>query len=187
MDDNPKLWAGSQRPKNVHELMTANWEHTVGKDDIVLHLGDLAFGRGDNSDPFVYEHVPRLTGKKYIVRGANHDGRRRKWYRRHGFYVLEPFTTMYNGYEISFSHFPQPKWIDGSKTRISVHGHTHERLVSHNGRRADPRFVNVCVEQTAYKPVWITDVLDEAIRKIEAYEGPLSAPRKRIDILREAV
>lgn len=148
------------RPENHDELMLKNWIDTVGPRDRVLHLGDLAFGKGDEFSDL----AEKLPGHKYIIRG-NHDKRRRKWYRRHGFTVLDGFNSEFtdqegNEWNIRFSHYPQPKLVRQPRT-LSVHGHTHENVAK------DKRLINVCVEQTDYKPVWIVDVLNERINQLE--------------------
>ncbi len=48
------------------------WNSTVGKDDIVYHLGDFAFGLGDAGR--VQSIFKQLNGRKYLVLG-NHDVR----------------------------------------------------------------------------------------------------------------
>jgi len=47
------------------EWIIKNWNKTVGKDDIVIHLGDVAW-KGHQ------EIIPRLNGKKILILG-NHD------------------------------------------------------------------------------------------------------------------
>ena len=56
---------------HMHEVLIANWNATVGEDDLVYILGDFAFG----SLAKIAVITQRLSGRKILVRG-NHDDRR---------------------------------------------------------------------------------------------------------------
>lgn len=141
------------RPEDHNELMLKNWRELVKPDDIILHLGDIVLG----SNTLFDQLAPQLTGRKYLLRG-NHDHKKIGWYRKRGFLSADGAApTNYRGYQIHFSHFPQPRIVKRDPMAINVHGHIHEL------NREHPRLINVCVEQTDYKPVWIKDVLDKVI------------------------
>lgn len=143
----------ADRPLDHNELMLKNWLDLVNPDDYILHLGDLVLGSTEKFDKL----AAQLTGNKWLLRG-NHDHRKLGWYRKRGFLSADkPHATNYRGFEIHFSHFPQPRIPRRNPWAINVHGHIHEKPAPHE------RCVNVCVEQTDYKPVWITDVLDDVI------------------------
>jgi calcineurin-like phosphoesterase family protein len=105
---------------NHEEWVIDNWNSVVGPDDIVLCLGDFAFGR-------VAEYSKRLNGNKIIVLG-NHDDKPHKqkwkdggWTVIDGFYMydmmmtckvinddpmMSGFTKTINGKRYMFSHYP---------------------------------------------------------------------------------
>jgi calcineurin-like phosphoesterase family protein len=153
------------RPKDHEDLMYERWRETVKPNDFVLHLGDVVFGNGR----VFPETFAKLPGKKFLVKG-NHDKRKRKFYRRAGFWILEPFTSEFEGYKVHFSHHPQPRMVKRNPNTLNVHGHTHENI------QPDKRLINVCVEQTDYRPVWIEDVLNDRIREIERAKSAQQSP-----------
>lgn len=146
----------ADRPLDHEEIMNERWKETVKPDDLILHLGDVVFGKA-----VVFPDMFRdLPGKKYLIRG-NHDKRRRKFYRRAGFEIIDPFHSMFEGYDIHFSHFPQPRLVKRNPKTLNVHGHTHENV------SPDRRLINVCVEQIGYRPIWIETLLRDRIQEIE--------------------
>ena len=54
--------------EEMNEVLIANWNRVVGKDDIVFHLGDFCFGGSEAWNSI----LDRLNGKIYLILG-NHD------------------------------------------------------------------------------------------------------------------
>lgn len=54
--------------EEMNEVLIKNWNDRVGKDDIIYHLGDFAFG---GSDKWI-NILEKLNGKKHLIKG-NHD------------------------------------------------------------------------------------------------------------------
>lgn len=54
--------------EQMNEALIENWNRTVGKQDIVFHLGDFSFGGSKQWN----ELLSRLNGKIYLILG-NHD------------------------------------------------------------------------------------------------------------------
>lgn len=52
--------------RSIDELMIQRWSETVGKDDIIFHLGDFAILAS------AHDTLKKLNGKKILLRG-NHD------------------------------------------------------------------------------------------------------------------
>ena len=49
--------------EEMNEVMIANWNRVVGKDDIIFHLGDFCFGGSE-----VWNSIlDRLNGKIYLI------------------------------------------------------------------------------------------------------------------------
>ena len=54
--------------EQMNEVMIANWNHVIGKDDSVFHLGDFCLGGAAEWTKI----LDRLNGKIYLIMG-NHD------------------------------------------------------------------------------------------------------------------
>ena len=132
-----------KRPfKTVEEMdniITEKWNKKVGKDDLVIHLGDFALGNRQK----VKETREKLNGTIILIKG-NHDRV------NEGFIVVRDSIQIGN---LLFSHRPIPKG-EVPKGCINVHGHIHEKE-SLSG-------INVSVEKTDYEPI----ILEELEKKI---------------------
>ena len=142
------------RPYSTIELqdsaLISNWNSTVGKEDLVIHLGDIAFSK---NAPALIEIIKKLNGRKVLVQG-NHDKRSRHWYLSNGFdFICDSFVWD----NIIFTHRPISREnID--RWRLNIHGHIHEKL------EKDKRFVNISVEQIKYTPIKLLKVIDNALK-----------------------
>lgn len=117
------------------EALIGNWNRVVGKDDVVIHLGDVLF-RGKT-----FDLLPRLNGHKRLVLG-NHD---RFPIRRY----LQHFTRIYGVYEFEdcvLTHMPIAP-AQFYRYRLNVHGHVHSKSLD------DPRYVNASAEVLGLQPV----------------------------------
>ena len=131
-----------KRPfKTVEEMdrvMIEKWNKKVGKDDLVIHLGDFALGTKEQ----VKETRKKLNGTIILIKG-NHDK------------VIKEFIVVSDSLRIGniiFSHRPIPK-KEIPKSCINVHGHIHEKE-SLNG-------INVSVEKTDYEPIELEELEKE--------------------------
>jgi len=113
----------------MNEALIANWNQTVGANDIVYHLGDFTLTtRVDLVDGI----LARLNGKIILVKG-NHDKWLRKfdqlqnqskieWVRQ---YNKENFHINGENYEIVMMHYPMLSWDGSYRGSIQIHGHAH--------------------------------------------------------------
>ena len=162
------LTRGSSFNNSTNPLTTMN-EHiikehnkVVGKDDVVLFLGDFSFRRGRN---ILKEYVSKLNGHKILILG-NHDKEDRiDIYLEAGFEEVYLFPVKFN--DDYFSHYPlnatkksgdRPNTIlyellskefISSPTGTNYHGHQH--FLVNNGSREK----NVTCEQLDYKPLLV--------------------------------
>ncbi|OGJ20650.1 hypothetical protein A3K73_05750 [Candidatus Pacearchaeota archaeon RBG_13_36_9] len=120
------------------------WDKKVGKDDLVIHLGD--FGLGSKEEIIGIKN--QLNGTIILLKG-NHD---HKSTREAGFILIKGALEIG---KIIFSHSPLLK-EDIPKGFINVHGHIHEKE-SFNG-------INVSVEKTGYAPISLEE-LSEIIKE----------------------
>lgn len=121
----------SNRPfKNVDEMneaLIANWNAVVKPDDIVWHLGDVAF----MPMPMLEEILSRLNGRKNLIFG-NHDKTLRRDKRMLNTYFESwqdkaQLKIPYVGGEqrIVLNHFPELTWDQGHRGAWMLHGHCH--------------------------------------------------------------
>lgn len=123
--------------QEMNDTMIQNWNSVVGKDDLVIHLGDFAFR---NKHSLVRK---KLNGKIILIRG-NHD---RNIKEEDGFLIFENSLTLGN---IIFTHVP----LDSNDIPVgykNIHGHIHHH---------DSYFgINVSVEQINYTPIMLSKLL----------------------------
>lgn len=138
-------------PEEMDEELVARWNAVVRPGDRVYHLGDVSIPRRG------LQHVARCHGKKVLVKG-NHD-----------IFKLKDYTAFFEdirsyivkSYAV-FSHVPlHPSSF--ARFNVNIHGHTHKNHVHSPDGTLDPRYINVCVEQTNYAPVPI-EMLQEQCR-----------------------
>ena len=130
--------------KEHNELIFDNYCSIVRPKDHVYMLGDMAF------DLEALEMISKLPGIKHLILG-NHDKEKKRnisiqnlvnaYHDIHGFMRYKEFWL---------SHCPIAE--QELRGRYSVHGHCHYYLIN------DPRYLNVCLEQTDYKPISLEQV-----------------------------
>jgi len=123
--------------KEMNECLIERWNATVGKNDIVFHLGDFAW-RGKAK-----EIRERLNGTIILVKG-NHD---KFVVAEDGFIVIEGNLIIGR---LILSHEPLSARLI-PKGYKNVHGHIHDKT-SYIG-------LNVSVERTDYKPILLENCL----------------------------
>jgi calcineurin-like phosphoesterase family protein len=148
----------------MNEALIERWNQTVGPDDTVWVLGDVALGNIGESLPL----VGRLKGRKLLLTG-NHDRcweghgpRARQWVER---YLEAGFDQIHQGvieltvgdHDALACHFPyrgdsgdadryvEERPVDDG--RWLIHGHVHERW------RQSERMINVGVDAWNMRPV----------------------------------
>jgi len=150
------------RPKKWKKLIIDNWNNTVKNDDIVIHLGDFAFGSKEK----VKDLFQSLNGKKYLIRG-NHDLRRGpKSWSDIGFVILEdPYHFNVNNLDIYLSHKPLINNFYAQKC-ICICGHWHNKssFIWYNNNKI---YVNVSVEQTNYHPLTVKSIIEGVYKYLE--------------------
>lgn len=131
--------------EEMDETIIRKWNNKVGKDDLVIHLGDFALGNKEE----VSKIKNRLNGKIILIKG-NHD---HKSVREAGFLIIKGNLEIG---DIIFSHNPLSK-EDIHKGFINVHGHIHEKDSLYG--------FNASVEKMGYEPVELEDLRNLIISK----------------------
>lgn len=134
-------------PEEMNEALIENWNAVVRPNDHVWHLGDVGLGFGGDAS-VLSAVLRRLAGKKRLVIG-NHDSIKSpvlhqsfekielwRGFKEHGFTCVH--------IPLAIGHLR-----DGN---VCVHGHIHNNVLE------DQHYINVCVEQTGYKPVHLDEI-----------------------------
>lgn len=174
----------SNRPfrdvSHMNEMLIKNWNDTVGPDDTVYHLGDVALGPWEAWDNV----LTRLNGYKILVVG-NHDrifkGEKPRMQERFAEHYDKWFDEVHHnlrglwlddGTIADLSHFPyesdhteEARYMEyrlPDRGRVLVHGHVHTTDIVTRSKRGAIQ-VHVGVDAHRYSPV----SEDEVIRLIQ--------------------
>lgn len=135
---------------HMNEMMITNWNRRVHPSDIVWHLGDVFFGAEDKG----LKILDRLNGRKNLIVG-NHDKLSGGFVKR--FSRIELWLKCREE-GIVFSHMPlhQSTLAECGCEITNFHGHIHgNRSPNPTGKF---QWVNMCVEQTGYKPLNLSEL-----------------------------
>lgn len=120
--------------------LVEGWNTTVGADDEVWHLGDVARTTAAAADL-----LPRLNGRKRLLIGNNDPA---------GVVALPHWleATHYaeltlGGRRVVLCHYPFRSWNGMGRGAVNLHGHSHGRL------KPVPRQFDVGVDARAWRPV----------------------------------
>jgi len=174
----------------MNQALVANWNDTVGPDDTVLFLGDLAFYYGDIT---THDWLHALHGDIVYIRG-NHDGAKAIDYEED--YVLGTEQRRYY-----CTH--RPRDIPNEWKGWAIHGHVHNNnLDRHPLINTATNRINVAPELMAYTPISVATLeraianADESITSVtdmadttpqqqeERHDGDGESPTRLQDISR---
>jgi len=142
--------------------MINEWNATIGKNDLVYHLGDIAF---TNNFSVLMALLQRLNGKIYLVPG-NHDHPcmhkktpRFIWIEDKlfiGDLITEKKVKINDKYEkVVMSHYPLASWNAGIHGRKHFYGHVHKYTIFSN-----QNMYNVGCDVIGYKPMTFNQVIN---------------------------
>jgi calcineurin-like phosphoesterase family protein len=146
-----KYREGFSSVEEHHNTIYENLATSVGKRDTVYLLGDVAFTK-----EWLKKIKDIRCGRKVLICG-NHD-------QMHGIKmrdlveVYDEVFSLASHRNVWLSHCPMHS--DEIRNRFGCfHGHTHQHKIN------DPRYINLCVEHTDYKPRLWSDAFDELMSK----------------------
>lgn len=125
--------------------------------DIVYMLGDVCWNSSS------VKLLKQMTGNKTIIMG-NHDKQKTNSYIGS---VNELRGAMYFGRGINaiMTHIPvHNSQLNGTRFDYNIHGHMHTHKI------ADPRYLNVCMEQINYTPINLDEVVKRLSDQQREYE-----------------
>ena len=152
--------------KTTHEMddyMIQAWNDTIGVNDTVYYLGDIAF---TNNFQVLMRLLRTLKGKIYLVPG-NHDHScvrnnvpRFQWIENKLFIgdsITEKKVNVAGKYEkVTMSHYPMASWNAKFHGRKHFYGHVHS---NDDVMRGIPNAYNVCADVIGYKPFTFLQVV----------------------------
>jgi calcineurin-like phosphoesterase family protein len=147
--------------RDVEEMdaaMVENWNAAIGKDDLVVHLGDFALA----SRKRIADLLDTLNGRKVLILG-NHD-RSRTAILDCGF--DEVFKGEYQVEGLRCVHDP----ADAYPGETTLCGHVHD-LYDELARPDGARVVNVGVDVREYAPVLAESLFASRPQLLTAREG----------------
>ena len=136
----------TDRPFANAEVMDANlyanWAATVGSEDEVIFVGDVAMRRAVG--PHTWERIRDGRGARKCLVIGNHDLTGGGKPRVDGFDDIGTVMCVADDPPLILTHIPMTQVPEGC---VNVHGHTHNEAP-----RRSPH-INVSVEQLDYRPV----------------------------------
>ena len=148
--DSEKIIVNGQRPfANVYEMNQAiitNYNMIVKKQDICYWLGDIMY---DASKEKVYKVLSRMRGRKYLIMGNHDRNHSETWWLSCGFDKVFSHPIYDAKNYILLSHEPLPEFGNNPPI-VNYHGHIH---IQDYDFAEHKQCINVCLEQTNYKPV----------------------------------
>lgn len=150
--------------EEMNQTLIQNWNDTVGPNDIVIHDGDFAFGRGRLPN---IEYRKQLNGTIILIKGNHDDPKDLDCFDEvHDYLDLE--TT--RG-KVAICHYPlwQPYYAKRNPklARIEadyyLYGHVHN---GHEDGKGPDNTMNICVEKIGYRPIPLQTAIDFMDSKI---------------------
>jgi calcineurin-like phosphoesterase family protein len=152
--------AFGQRPfadtEEMDEALIERWTAHVKPSDLIYHLGDIAWTRAG------LRLFAELPGTKRLIIGNHDDGKACAP-------MVQKLELVRDFDDGAFVATHMPKRIEPGRLQINVHGHVHL------GDLDDPRYVNICVERTDYRPLHIDELRERVARATAAAERLLGA------------
>lgn len=154
--------------QDMEDGLIKNWNSVVGKEDIVIVVGDVFFCGTQKAR----EIMNKLNGTKILVTG-NHDGSQQSMYNAGFDFVCEKMILKIAGQEVLVSHYPykyhwfrnwisknifrrkMPRYMDRRPENRGgwlIHGHTHSKEKLKN------KMIHVGCVAWDYKPVSISTI-----------------------------
>jgi calcineurin-like phosphoesterase family protein len=151
-----KMLETCDRPLGFEERILKNIQRVVRKEDIMIHLGDVCFGKDAFWNSSLYSVC---AGKQWLLKG-NHDPKTNGWYYKYGWdCVAHKIELNVFGERVILSHRP----MKGKGNYINVHGHLHNTR-HHEEEQTDDRHRLVYMEHH-YTPIDLRKIIERSKKK----------------------
>ncbi len=144
--------------EEMNRVLIANWNAKVRKDDEIYIMGDLTL----KGISYVNELVPKLNGKKYLIRG-NHD----LFTDKEGLtsdmfeWIKDYYELHYEGTMFTMSHYPFVSWNERIRGAIHLHGHIHAKDTYNIENAVNGHYCfDVGVDANNFYPVSIDEIIE---------------------------
>ncbi len=157
--------------------MEQRWNATVGPDDEVWHLGDVALGPRSPASAAAFamrlvERLSRLHGRKHLVAGNNDPAGVRSWT---GWASVQDYAEIAtDGVLLVLCHYALRSWNGMRRGALNLHGHSHGQLAPL------PRQFDVGVDVRAFRPVTLHGLRPSSARRNCGPHARPSAARSRL-------
>ncbi|MFS0772407.1 metallophosphoesterase family protein [Sphingomonas sp. 1P08PE] len=160
---------GDHRTINIHgrpfgsvaemdAMLVDRWNSTVGVDDEVWHLGDVARRPQD-----VAGLLEQLNGTKHLIRGNNDPD---TTLTAPGWCSVGDYAEIVaDGHRLVLCHYPFRSWNGQHRKSLNLHGHSHGRL------KPMLRQYDVGVDVHDYAPVTLARLLSAVSKKEDRDAG----------------
>ena len=139
-------WRNFDTVKAMNEHIIYQWNRTVGKDDFVIHLGDVFIGKKEEGMKNI---IPKLNGKIFLIKG-NHDKGLQE-------INVKASVICYKGLDIELVHNPQDA---SGKYKYVIHGHLHQHNMKFT-KKPKLKYYNVNIELHKYRPKLLNEIIGE--------------------------
>lgn len=148
-----------QTVEEMNQLILQNWNRNVKDEDLVIFVGDMAFGRGSRKPRWWIE---QLKGHMIYLKGSHDHGIRPTSEGLDSTLFVANSVILRTdscSYFLVHDPFNIPHWWKG----WSVHGHVHNNRPYLDNRFGRTR-VNVSVEAIGYKPITVRQLVADTIK-----------------------
>lgn len=142
-----------------NQAIIDNWNLRITNSDIIIHLGDFAFGHTGKACSI----LPKLNGKKLLVPG-NHDEKNLKSAQFRSFWTcITPSVLELQLADLFLvlCHFPIESWNHMYHGSIHLHGHCHSSREHGLKPKQLPNRLDVGVDYHNLTPLSLDDMLAE--------------------------
>jgi calcineurin-like phosphoesterase family protein len=138
----------------MNQTIINNWNKTVTKDDIVFHLGDVAF-KNDS-----LQIISQLNGTKWLIRGNHDKGYSDTKFRNNGFEKIFNKPYSFESYvkdkSVLINCMHAPRYF--REGYINLCGHVHNEWENNYG------YLNVGVDVWNFTPISLVDVISHYMK-----------------------
>ncbi|MBD5400651.1 phosphoesterase [bacterium] len=127
----------------MNKTIIHRYNEVISKHDRCYWLGDVMYGATKDK---VRAILSQMHGRKDLILGNHDRNHSATWWRDAGFDTVFEHPIYLAEEYIMLSHEPLLEFRYTTPT-VNIHGHTHNINLPYQN------FINVCVEQTNYRPV----------------------------------